>query len=64
MQRRYRPGALKQRRKFARDRARSRGGDQRGMIEAAIPEACRVRWNGHERCVTTELVLHGTDRTL
>ena len=64
MERRYRPGALKQRRKVAGDRAGSRSRNQRGMIEAAIPEACRVRWNRYERCVTTELALHGTDCTL
>lgn len=64
MQRRYRPGALKQRRKVAGERARSRSRNQRGMIEAAIPEACRVRWNRYERGVTTELALHGIDRAL
>ena len=64
MERRYRPGALKQRREVAGERTRSRSRNQRGMVEAAIPEACRVCWNRYERCVTTELALHGTDRTL
>ena len=64
MERRYRPGALKQRRKVAGERTCCCDGNQRGMIEAAIPEACRVRWNRYERGVTTELALHCTDRTL
>ena len=64
MERRYRPGALKQRRKVAGERTCCCTGNQRGMIETAISEACRVRWNRHERGAPTELSLHCTDRTL
>ena len=64
VQRRYRPGALKERRKRARQRTRCCGGNQRRMIEAAIAEACGVGRNRHQCRVTAELFLHGTDRTL
>ena len=64
MQRRHRPGALKERRKRARQRTRCCGGNQRRMIEASIAQARWVGGNRHKGCITTEILLHGTDRTL
>jgi hypothetical protein len=34
------------------------------MIEASITEARWVGGNRHKGCITTEILLHGTDRTL
>jgi hypothetical protein len=64
MQRWHRPGALEERRNRARQRIRRCGGNQRGMIEASITEARWVGGNWHKGCITTEILLHGTDRTL
>ena len=64
MQRRHRPGALKERRKRARQRPRRSGGNERRMIEASVAQARWVGGDGHKGCITTEILLHGTDRTL
>ena len=64
MQRRHRPGALKERRNRARQRPRRSGGNERRMIKASVAQARWVGGNRHKGCITTEILLHGTDRTL
>ena len=64
MQRWHRPRALEERRKRARQRPRCCGGNERRMIEASIAQACWVGGNRHKGCITTEILLHGTNRTL
>jgi hypothetical protein len=64
MQRRHRPGALEERCNRARQRIRRCGGNERRMIEASVAQARWVGGNRHEGCITTEILLHGTDRTL
>ena len=34
------------------------------MIKASVAQACWVGGNRHKGCITTEILLHGTDRTL
>jgi hypothetical protein len=63
MQRRHRPGALKERRKRARQRPSRSGGNERSMIKASVTEARWVGRNRHKGCVAAEILLHGTDRT-
>jgi hypothetical protein len=64
MQRRHCPGALKERCNRAWQRPRRCGGNERRMIEASIAQARWVGGNRHKGCITTEILLHGTDRTL
>lgn len=63
MQRRYRPRSLQEWHQGRRKCARGSRRNQRGMIEAAIAEACGVGRNRHQCRVTAELLLHSTDRT-
>lgn len=63
MQRRDRPRSLQELRQRTRKCARGGRRYQRGMIEAAIAEACGVGRNRHQCCLTAELLLHSADRT-
>jgi hypothetical protein len=64
MQRRHRPRALEERCNRVWQRIRRCGSNERSMIKASITEARWVGGNRHKGCVTTQLPLHRTNRTL
>jgi CelD/BcsL family acetyltransferase involved in cellulose biosynthesis len=63
MERWYRPRALEKRRNVARQCARCRGGDQRGMIKATVSKPRWIRGDRHECGVPTKLSLNTLDCT-